>query len=44
MSPEAEHIRQAIRVYTIRRNTREVCVLIGGIYVLCALVAWIVFA
>jgi len=43
MSPEAHHIRQAIRTYTIRRNTREICMLMAGIYIVCGLVAWAVF-
>jgi hypothetical protein len=44
MSPEAEHIRKAIRVHTIRRNTRELCLLMASIYTLCGLVVWVVFA
>ena len=44
MNPEAEHIRKAIRGHTVRRNTRELGLLLIGIYALCGLVAWIVFA
>ena len=43
MSAEAEHIRKAIRTYTVRRNTRELCLLMAGVYTLCGLVAWAVF-
>jgi hypothetical protein len=44
MNPEAEHIRKAIRRHAIRRNTRELWLLLIGIYVLCGAVAWVVFA
>jgi hypothetical protein len=39
MSAEAENIRDAIRVHTVRRNTREICLLMAAIYALCGLAA-----